>query len=72
AGESGSNFSGVLCGRATWQDGVAIFGSKGAEALESWLKDRGVANIKSLNEIVFKYAKPWTTIYGGRENVEVV
>ncbi|MDP4235931.1 MAG: tagatose 1,6-diphosphate aldolase, partial [Bacteroidota bacterium] len=37
AGESGANFSGVLCGRATWQDGVAIFGSKGKDALESWL-----------------------------------
>ncbi|HYM19553.1 MAG TPA: tagatose 1,6-diphosphate aldolase [Candidatus Kapabacteria bacterium] len=69
AGESGANFSGVLCGRATWQDGVAIYGAQGKAALEAWLKDRGVANIKSLNEIVFKYAKPWTTIYG---DVEVV
>ncbi len=64
AGESGANFSGVLCGRATWQDGVAIFGSEGKEALEIWLKGRGVENIKALNEVVFKYAKPWTTIYG--------
>ena len=69
AGESGANFSGVLCGRATWQDGVAIFGSQGKDALEKWLRDRGVANIKALNEVVFKYAKPWTTIYG---DVEVV
>jgi len=71
AGESGSNFSGVLCGRATWQDGVAIFGSQGKDALEAWLLDRGVANIKALNEVVFQYAKPWTTIYGGKENIEI-
>ncbi len=71
AGESGANFSGVLCGRATWQDGVAIFGAQGKDALEIWLKDRGVANIKALNEVIFKYAKPWTTIYGGKENMEI-
>lgn len=71
AGESGSNFSGVLCGRATWQDGVAIFGSQGKAALEKWLSGRGVDNIKALNEVVFKYAKPWTTIYGGKENIEI-
>ncbi|MEP7233998.1 MAG: tagatose 1,6-diphosphate aldolase [Ignavibacteriota bacterium] len=69
AGESGSKFCGVLCGRATWQDGVAIFGSQGKDALESWLKGRGVENIKALNEVVFKYAKPWTTIYGEVEAV---
>jgi tagatose 1,6-diphosphate aldolase len=64
AGESGANFSGVLCGRATWQDGVPIFGAQGPKALEAWLKDRGVANIEALNEVVLKYAKPWTTVYG--------
>ena len=72
AGESGANFSGVLCGRATWQDGVAIFGAQGKDALIAWLKGRGVDNIKALNEVVFKYAKPWTTIYGGEENMEIV
>jgi len=72
AGESGANFSGVLCGRATWQDGVPIFGSKGKDALIAWLKDRGVKNITALNDVVNKYAKPWTTIYGGKENLEIV
>jgi tagatose 1,6-diphosphate aldolase len=71
AGESGSNFSGVLCGRATWQDGVPIFGAQGADALEAWLNDRGVKNITALNEVITKYAKPWTTIYGGPDNIEV-
>ncbi len=72
AGESGARFSGVLCGRATWQDGVAIFGAQGKDALKTWLSDRGVKNITSLNEIILKYAQPWTTIYGGVENMEVV
>ncbi len=71
AGESGSNFSGVLCGRATWQDGVPIFGAQGKEALEAWLNDRGVKNITALNEVIMKYAKPWTTIYGGAANIEI-
>src|SRR5579872_3019053 len=72
AGESGANFSGVLCGRATWQDGVPIFGAQGKDALVAWLKDRGVKNIMALNDVVNKYAKPWTTIYGGKENLEVI
>jgi len=72
AGEAGTPFSGVLCGRATWQDGVPIFGSKGQQALEEWLQDRGVKNIEALNEVLYKYAKPWQTIYGGPENIETV
>lgn len=72
AGESGANFSGVLCGRATWQDGIAVFGEKGVGALEAWLGDRGVKNINALNEVIDRYAKPWYTIYGGREKIEVV
>jgi tagatose 1,6-diphosphate aldolase len=72
AGESGANFCGVLCGRATWQDGVAIFGAQGKDALTAWLLDRGVQNIKALNEVVSKYAKPWMTVYGGVENLEIV
>jgi tagatose 1,6-diphosphate aldolase len=72
AGESGASFSGVLCGRATWQDGVPIFGKSGKDALMTWLKDRGVKNIQALNEVVSKYAKPWTTVYGGKENLEIV
>jgi tagatose 1,6-diphosphate aldolase len=72
AGESGANFSGVLCGRATWQDGVQIFGAEGKAALEKWLLSRGVENIKALNDVVFKYAKPWATVYGGKENIEAV
>ena len=72
AGEAGTNFSGVLCGRATWQDAVPIFGEKGPAEAEKWLLDRGVKNIQALNEIVFANAKPWHIAYGGLENIEVV
>jgi tagatose 1,6-diphosphate aldolase len=72
AGASGAGFSGVLCGRATWQDGIAVFGQSGAAALEDWLQDRGVKNIEALNEVVFAHAKPWHQIYGGLENIELV
>lgn len=72
AGESGASFCGVLCGRATWQDGVPIFGSQGKDALVKWLQDRGVQNIIALNNVVNTYAKPWTAVYGGTENIEVI
>jgi tagatose 1,6-diphosphate aldolase len=72
AAEAGTNFSGVLCGRATWQDGIPVYAREGLEALERWLQDRGVQNIQALNEVLAKGAKPWWTIYGGRENIEVV
>jgi tagatose 1,6-diphosphate aldolase len=72
AAEAGTPFSGVLCGRATWQDGIPIFGAQGVDALEAWLEDRGVKNITALNEVIAKGAKPWWTLYGGRENIEVV
>jgi tagatose 1,6-diphosphate aldolase len=70
--EAGTNFSGVLCGRATWQDAIPIYAREGIGGLESWLEDRGVQNIEALNTILAKGAKPWWTIYGGRENIEVV
>ena len=71
AAEAGTPFSGVLCGRATWQDGIPVYAKEGAGALEAWLEDRGVQNIKALNQALAKGAKPWWTIYGGKENVEV-
>ncbi|HEY5139738.1 MAG TPA: tagatose 1,6-diphosphate aldolase, partial [Methylococcales bacterium] len=72
AGEAGTPFSGVLCGRATWQDGILDYGKGGANALRDWLKGRGVQNIQELNTILVKCAKPWWNFYGGKECVEVV
>jgi len=72
ASEAGTNFAGVLCGRATWQDGIPVYAQEGSAALERWLSDRGVQNIQALNEILAKGAKPWWTFYGGKENIEVI
>jgi tagatose 1,6-diphosphate aldolase len=72
AAEAGTKFSGVLCGRATWQDAIPIYAKQGIGALEGWLEDRGVQNIQALNEVLAKGAKPWWTAYGGKENIEIV
>jgi tagatose 1,6-diphosphate aldolase len=58
AAESGTDYSGVLCGRATWADGVPIYGKQGAQALEDWLSTEGVKNINSVNAAITG-AKPW-------------
>ena len=49
AAEAGSDFSGVLCGRATWQDGVEVFAQHGPARLQKWLEDEGVGNIRNIN-----------------------
>jgi tagatose 1,6-diphosphate aldolase len=72
AAEAGAAFSGVLCGRATWKDGIPHFVKGGVEALEDWLLDRGVANIQALNQTLANSAQPWYTIYGGLDNLEVI
>ncbi|HEV2686915.1 MAG TPA: tagatose 1,6-diphosphate aldolase, partial [Bryobacteraceae bacterium] len=58
AAESGTDYSGVLCGRATWADGVPIYGKNGIKALEDWLNTEGVKNIETVNGAL-KTAKPW-------------
>ena len=58
AGESGTDYSGVLCGRATWKDGMPIYATKGLAALEEWLSTEGVKNIEAVNQAI-KSAKPW-------------
>jgi tagatose 1,6-diphosphate aldolase len=71
AAEAGAPFAGVLCGRATWQDGIPLFASQGAGALEAWLEDRGVRNIEALNAVLRQGARPWWDAYGGRQNIEI-
>jgi tagatose 1,6-diphosphate aldolase len=63
AAEAGVNFSGVLCGRATWKDGIPFYAKKGLKALEDWLADQGVKNIKNVNDRLAA-AKPWFSFYG--------
>ncbi len=69
--EAGSNFSGVLCGRATWQEGIAVYAQQGLAALEHWMADQGVRNIQLLNEVLVHGAKPWWAIYGGKTRIAV-
>src|SRR5579862_5249033 len=63
AKEAGTDFSGVLCGRATWKDGMPIYATKGAKALEDWLLDQGVKNINAVNAALHG-ATPWTKKMG--------
>ncbi len=72
AAEADTPFSGVLCGRATWQDGIPVYGKEGAAGLRAWLQDRGVQNITALNAVLAKGAKPWWDKYGGKANIEIV
>ena len=58
AAEAGTDYSGVLCGRATWKDGMPIYAKQGAKALEDWLSVEGVKNINAVNAAL-KTAKPW-------------
>src|SRR5690348_7249669 len=63
AKEAGTDFSGVLCGRATWKDGMPIYATKGVKALEDWLSTEGVKNINAVNDAL-KGATPWNKKLG--------
>ncbi len=56
--EAGVPFNGVLCGRATWKEGIPVYAKSGVKALEDWLSDRGVQNIQALNKVLDR-ATPW-------------
>ena len=58
AAESGTDYSGVLCGRATWKDAIPVFAKQGMQALEDWLGDQGLKNLDAVN-VAIKSAKPW-------------
>jgi len=58
AAEAGTDYSGVLCGRATWKDGIPVYAKQGVKALEDWLAGEGVKNIDAVNAAI-KTAKPW-------------
>ena len=58
AAESGTSFNGVLCGRATWSDGVSIFAKNGEKAFSDWLNTQGVENIQNVNKAL-EAASSW-------------
>jgi tagatose 1,6-diphosphate aldolase len=70
ASEAGTRFSGVLCGRATWKDGIPVYAKQGAQAFRAWLENEGVKNIKNVNDHL-KAAHPWFQFYGAKSADEV-
>jgi tagatose 1,6-diphosphate aldolase len=60
AAESGVAFNGVLCGRATWKDGIKVFAVDGPDAFRRWLETTGVDNIQNVNKAL-EAATPWTS-----------
>jgi tagatose 1,6-diphosphate aldolase len=71
AAESGVNFSGVLCGRATWKAGMSVYAKQGVKALEDWLSGEGVKNIKNVNDHLTA-ARPWFAFYGATSPTALV
>lgn len=55
---SHSTFNGVLCGRATWADGVETYCREGEDGCVKWLQTQGKRNVEELNEVLKKTATP--------------
>jgi tagatose 1,6-diphosphate aldolase len=70
AAEAGTRFSGVLCGRATWKDGIAVYAKQGGGAFRKWLETEGVTNIKNVNARL-DAARPWFEFYGAKRAEEL-
>ncbi|HTM35855.1 MAG TPA: tagatose 1,6-diphosphate aldolase [Terriglobales bacterium] len=62
AGETGVKYNGVLCGRATWKEGIPVYAKQGADAFRRWLETEGVKNIENVNEKL-KTATSWFPLY---------
>src|SRR5579864_4289251 len=63
AAEAGTDYSGVLCGRATWKEGIPVYAKQGVKALEDWLQKDGVRNINAVNDAIAS-ATPWHSKLG--------
>jgi len=70
ANEAEVPYAGVLCGRATWQDGLPSYMKGGVQALRTWLEHEGRQNIEALNAVLRNGAQPWWNLYGGREKLD--
>ncbi len=70
AAESGTKFNGVLCGRATWKDGMAVYARQGPAAFRQWLETEGVVNITNVNDAL-KAASPWYLKFGANSMAEL-
>lgn len=59
AKKAGSTFNGVLCGRATWADGVEAYVVDGEDAAREWMRTKVRENIEALNEVLKETASSW-------------
>ncbi len=62
AAESEVKWNGVLCGRATWKDGIRVYANHGPQAFRNWLEGEGVKNINNINDHL-NAASPWYEKY---------
>jgi tagatose 1,6-diphosphate aldolase len=53
----------VLCGRATWKEGIPVYAKEGVDAFHRWLETEGVENIGNVNERL-AHAKAWFDTFG--------
>ena len=67
---AGTKFSGVLCGRATWKDGIPVYAKQGADSFRTWLESEGVKNIANVNARL-EGAHPWFAFYGAKSPDEL-
>lgn len=58
AKSAGSQFNGVLCGRATWAGGAEEYKNEGVENARQWLSTQGKQNISALLAVLEKTATP--------------
>jgi tagatose 1,6-diphosphate aldolase len=59
--ESGAHFSGVLCGRALWQDGIPHYSRGGVASFAEWLQSEGVRNVNEIQSRLHA-ATPWRKV----------
>lgn len=59
AANAKSTFNGVLCGRATWANGVEPFINNGEAVAKDWLNADGRQNISQLNKVLQSTATSW-------------
>ncbi len=71
AAEAGTRFAGVLCGRATWKEGIPVYGKQGGAAFRKWLESEGVTNINNVNTRL-QAACPWFEFYGAKSPDELL
>lgn len=58
AKEGGSTFNGVLCGRASWANGVESFITEGEDNARKWMQETGRKNVEELNAVLEATATP--------------